>query len=57
MTTEGKIEKGRAGQSFEDLLREQGTLEETNEVAIKRDPGGRSLTFESSASVQARAAE
>lgn len=36
MTTEGKIEKGRAGQSFEDFLREQGTLEETNEVAIKR---------------------
>jgi len=29
-------EKGRIGQSFEDFLAEQGTLEETNEVAIKR---------------------
>jgi antitoxin HicB len=30
------IEKGRIGSSFEDFLKEQGTLEETNSVAIKR---------------------
>ncbi len=35
MSTKG-IEKGRAGQLFEDFLKEQGTYEETNEVAIKR---------------------
>ena len=35
MTTKG-IEKGRAGPLFEDFLREQGTYEETTEVAIKR---------------------
>ncbi|MEQ9692300.1 MAG: helix-turn-helix domain-containing protein [Bauldia litoralis] len=35
MTTKS-IEKGRAGPLFEDFLREQGTYEETAEVAIKR---------------------
>jgi antitoxin HicB len=30
------IEKGRIGSSFEDFLIEQGTLEQTNSVAIKR---------------------
>ena len=30
------IEKGKAGQSFEDFLREEGTYGETTEVAIKR---------------------
>ena len=30
------VEKGRIGSSFEDFLKEQGTLEETNSVAIKR---------------------
>jgi antitoxin HicB len=30
------IDKGRIGSSFEDFLKEQGTLEETNSVAIKR---------------------
>ena len=30
------VEKGKAGQFFEDFLKEQGTLEESNEVAIKR---------------------
>lgn len=35
MTTKG-IEKGRVGPLFEDFLREQGTYEETTEVAIKR---------------------
>jgi antitoxin HicB len=30
------IEKGRVGSSFEDFLIEQGTLEQTNSVAIKR---------------------
>ena len=29
-------EKGQIGSSFEDFLKEQGTLEETNAVAIKR---------------------
>ncbi|MEP1610528.1 MAG: helix-turn-helix transcriptional regulator [Roseobacter sp.] len=31
-----EIEKGHAGQSFDDYLHEQGTFEETTEVAIKR---------------------
>jgi antitoxin HicB len=35
MSTKG-IEKGRAGQLFADFLKEQGTYEETTEVAIKR---------------------
>lgn len=30
------IEKGKAGQLFEDFLKEQGTYEDTNERAIKR---------------------
>jgi hypothetical protein len=30
------VEKGRAGGTFEDFLKEQGTLEETNAAAIKR---------------------
>ncbi len=30
------IEKGKAGQLFEDFLKEQDTLEETTERAIKR---------------------
>ena len=30
------VEKGKAGQFFEDFLSGQGTLEETNERAIKR---------------------
>jgi hypothetical protein len=30
------IEKGRAGSSFGDFLKEQGTCEATNEQAIKR---------------------
>ena len=30
------IEKGRAGQFFEDFLKEQGNYEETTEQAIKR---------------------
>ncbi len=30
------IERGKAGQLFEDFLKEQGTLEETTERAIKR---------------------
>lgn len=30
------IEKGMAGQLFEDFLKEQGTLEDTNERATKR---------------------
>lgn len=34
MTNE--VEKGRAGQSFDDFLREQGTYEETTERAVKR---------------------
>ena len=29
-------EKGRVGSSFEDYLREQGTLEETTAAAVKR---------------------
>lgn len=29
-------EPGKAGQLFEDFLREQGTCEETTEVAVKR---------------------
>ncbi len=31
-----KVEKGRAGSSFDDFLREEGTYEETTERAIKR---------------------
>lgn len=31
-----EIEKGRAGQSFDDYLKDQGTFEETTEVAVKR---------------------
>ncbi|WP_299671343.1 helix-turn-helix transcriptional regulator [uncultured Roseobacter sp.] len=31
-----KIEKGRAGESFDDFLKDQGTYEETTEVAVKR---------------------
>lgn len=31
-----KIEKGKAGQSFDDYLKDQGTYEETTEVAVKR---------------------
>lgn len=34
MTNE--VEKGRAGQFFDDFLREQGTYEETTERAVKR---------------------
>ena len=34
MTNE--VEKGRVGQSFDDFLKEQGTFEETTEVAVKR---------------------
>lgn len=34
MTTD--IEKGKAGQLFEDFLREQGSYEETTERAIKK---------------------
>ena len=30
------IETGKAGNFFEDFLREQGTLEDTNERAVKR---------------------
>ena len=30
------VEKGRAGQPFDDFLREQGTWEETTERAVKR---------------------
>ena len=30
------IEKGQPGQAFEDFLKEQGTLEDTTEVAVKR---------------------
>lgn len=30
------VEKGRAGQFFDDFLREQGTYEETTERAVKR---------------------
>lgn len=30
------VEAGKAGQSFEDFLKEQGTYEETTEWAIKR---------------------
>ena len=30
------IEKGKAGQVFDDFLNEQGTFEETSERAIKR---------------------
>lgn len=30
------VEKGKAGQFFEDFLKEQGTFEGTNERAIKR---------------------
>jgi len=30
------VAKGRVGSSFEDFLREQGTLEETTAVAVKR---------------------
>ena len=30
------IEKGRAGELFEDFLAEQGTVEETTERAVKR---------------------
>ena len=36
MTTDKDIEKGKPGQLFEDFLREQGTYEETTEIAIKR---------------------
>ena len=35
MSTKGS-ERGRAGQLFDDFLKEQGTYEETTEVAIKR---------------------
>ena len=31
-----EVEKGRAGQSFDDFLKEQGTYEETTELAVKR---------------------
>lgn len=31
-----EIEKGHAGQAFGDFLKEQGTYEETTEVAVKR---------------------
>ena len=31
-----KIEKGKAGQLFDDFLREQGTYDETTERAVKR---------------------
>lgn len=31
-----EIEKGKAGSSFEDFLKEQGTDEDTTEQAIKR---------------------
>ena len=30
------VEMGKAGQFFEDFLKEQGTFEESNERAIKR---------------------
>ncbi|WP_317054530.1 helix-turn-helix domain-containing protein [Roseovarius rhodophyticola] len=30
------VEKGRVGQSFDDFLKEQGTFEDTTEVAVKR---------------------
>ena len=30
------IEKGRIGSSFDDFLREEGALDETNERAMKR---------------------
>jgi antitoxin HicB len=30
------VEKGRTGGTFEDFLKEQGILEETNATAIKR---------------------
>jgi len=36
MSTNEPVEKGRAGQLFEDFLREQGTYETTTETAIKR---------------------
>ncbi len=36
MTTDENIEKGKPGQLFEDFLKEQGTYEETTEIAIKR---------------------
>ena len=32
----GEIETGKAGQLFEDFLKEQGTYEETTERAVKR---------------------
>lgn len=31
-----EIEKGHAGESFDDFLKDQGTFEETTEVAVKR---------------------
>lgn len=31
-----EIEKGHAGQAFGDFLKEQGTYEETTEIAVKR---------------------
>ena len=36
MTTDKNIDAGSAGPLFEDFLKEQGTYEETTEVAIKR---------------------
>lgn len=36
MTTNKDIEAGKAGPLFEDFLKEQGTHEETTEIAIKR---------------------
>ncbi len=36
MTKSADIEKGKAGQLFEDFLKDQGTYEETTAVAIKR---------------------
>lgn len=36
MTANNDIETGKAGQLFEDFLKEQGNHEETTEVAIKR---------------------
>lgn len=47
MTNE--VEKGRAGQFFDDFLREQGTWEETTERAVKRV-----LAFQFAAAVRAQ---
>ena len=34
--TNGDVEKGRPGQTFDDFLKEQGTYEKTTEQAVKR---------------------